>query len=245
MNTWTPVDYEKEAPKVGPMKKSRRKIRFNILERVKKNLYQDFVHADENASDSFENKQLMIDTPLIEDDVKTESCLVTPKTFKDNVEICRLHLGDERYVVVKPFAGKIQVHIRLYEVGFRGPYPTKKGVALNLEMWKKLEERYVEDIDEAVKLFANKEIEVETRIHIGSNFHVSVKKPFARVDVRRWFLSDDAKEIVPTRKGISLTFEQWDHVKNAMKLVRQLLSDELEKVTFCEESNDHQNQLGF
>ncbi|KAJ8297591.1 hypothetical protein KUTeg_024122 [Tegillarca granosa] len=78
--------------------------------------------------------------------------------------------------------------------------------------------------------------EVDTRIHLGSNFHVSVKRPFARVDVRRRFLPDDANEIVPTRRGISITFQQWSNT---------IFSDELDKVTFCEDSNDHQNPLGW
>ncbi|KAJ8303809.1 hypothetical protein KUTeg_018732 [Tegillarca granosa] len=238
MNTWTPVDFEKEIPKVGPMKKSRKKIRFNILEKVKKNLNNDVANTDENASDSFDNKLVINNAnDKIEDDAITDNCSEVVKTFKNNVEICRVHLGDERYLVVKPFAGKIQVHLRLYQVGFRGSYPTKKGVALNLEMWKKLEERYIEDIDYAIKNFDNKEEEINTRIHLG--------RPFARVDVRRWFMPADDHEIVPTQKGVSLTFKQWDYVKNAMQLVRQLLGEELDKVTFCEDSNDHQNQLGY
>lgn len=167
------------------------------------------------------------------------------ETVSENDERCRWHVGDERYVVVKPFKGELKVHIRQYEKGDNGLFPTNRGIALNLEKWKKLEELYSEEIDQSVAQFRNATEEVDLMQHLGSNYYVSVKRPVARVDIRRWFLPPNASEIKPTRKGISLTFQQWNHVKGAMKLIKQLLTKELDEIVYCEYSNDHQNQMGF
>ncbi|KAJ8311293.1 hypothetical protein KUTeg_011154 [Tegillarca granosa] len=130
------------------------------------------------------------------------NCLNPVGPLREGDELCRLHLGDERYVVLKSFKGVMQVHIRQFEIGAKGPFPTSKGVALNLEKWKKLEEMHADDIDLSVNNFDKNDENVACKIHLGSNYYVSVKKPIARVDIRRWFLPLDSDVIVPTKKGI-------------------------------------------
>lgn len=221
----------------GPLKIERTKYRSDILSQFKKNSKQE----ECNGSKLKEEQTLIID-----DDLVTESCLDKPKVRPDNVEICNFHLGDERYVVAKPYKGKMQVHIRQFEIGDRGRYPTTRGVALNLEKWKKLEEVYVKDIDYIVENFRHgEEKTLNCKIHLGSNIYITVKHPIARVDIRCWWLPQDRDEVVPTKKGISLTFAQWDNLKNSMTLIKELLSEELEEVVFCENSNDHLNQMGY
>ncbi|KAJ8319640.1 hypothetical protein KUTeg_002820 [Tegillarca granosa] len=240
MSSSTPVCSIPEISQFGPIKKeSRKKIRYEVLKKVKKNLQSDF---DRESVNNYE--PLVIDD-TIHDDKLTETCLDTPKTFQDNVELCRLHLGDERYVVAVPFKGELKIHIRQYEVGNKGRYPTNRGVALNLEKWKKLEELYSSEVDTLINKFDREGETVDCKYHLGSNFYVSVKRLIARVDIRRWFLPQDAENIVPTRKGISLTFAQWNYVKSAMSLIRQLLRKELDETDFCENSGDHHNQMGY
>ena len=77
--------------------------------------------------------------------------------------------------------------------------------------------------------------------HLGRNFYVTVKSGFRLVNIRRWFIPDGQEELVASRTGIALTFQQWEKLEAAMPVVEELLQGELDNVTFCEES--HQNQL--
>ncbi|KAJ8309891.1 hypothetical protein KUTeg_011756 [Tegillarca granosa] len=60
----------------------------------------------------------------------------------------------------------MQVHIRQFELGVKGPFPTSKAVALNLEKWKKLEEIYVDDIGLIVTNFDEN---VDCKINLETN----------------------------------------------------------------------------
>ena len=134
------------------------------------------------------------------------------------------------------------IHIRHYDRRDDGTlFPTKKGIALNLEKWKKLQYCYLENIDSAVDQYRDSK-SVDFIIHLGGNYHVSLKSGFPLVNIRRWFVPGDQQELTPTKTGIALTFLQWEKLKSAMPLVEELLNGELGKVSFCEGS--HQNQEG-
>ncbi|KAJ8311904.1 hypothetical protein KUTeg_010544 [Tegillarca granosa] len=241
MNDTTPLNAEQEVSRFGPLRKEKKRkvLRLNIFDPVKRNLQSDFNQLVETKNEDEENKLTIVD------DEATENCLNPVGPLREGDELCRLHLGDERYVVLKSFKGVMQVHIRQFEIGAKGPFPTSKGVALNLEKWKKLEEMHADDIDLSVNNFDKNDENVACKIHLGSNYYVSVKKPIARVDIRRWFLPLDSDVIVPTKKGISLTFKQWSYLKNSMTVVRQLVSKELDETVYCEQTNDHLNQMGY
>ncbi|KAJ8299912.1 hypothetical protein KUTeg_021431 [Tegillarca granosa] len=76
--------------------------------------------------------------------------------------------GDEQYVVVEPFKGELKVHIRQYEKGINGLFPTNRGIVLHLEKWKKLEELYSEKADQSVTRFHNAGEEVNFMQHLGT-----------------------------------------------------------------------------
>ena len=223
-----------EVSQAGPVKKERKKLRLEVLNKVKRNLGDDFeksLREDENARDGFESNLVMDDGS---------------KTFQDGVQLCMFHLGGERYVVAQPFNGKMLIHIREYGMDSKRTvrYPTKRGIALDLEKFKKMAELCHDDVNRAIEdSKAGKP--VDYRHHLGSNIYVTVQSGWPSVNIRKWFLPKDAAEVVPTRKGMALTFEQWSFMKGAMDLVKQLLREQWDKVIFCEFSEDHQNQLGF
>lgn len=136
----TPVSNIFKLGKVGK-RKNTRKIESNVKEALRRKLYSSentTNFQEENACDS----PLVIDEdtvqlPEIPDDDMTENCLHKPLVIKDNVELCKFGLGENRYVVAKQFMGKLQVLIREYANGHNGLYPTKKGIALDLEKFKK------------------------------------------------------------------------------------------------------------
>ena len=157
-------------------------------------------------------------------------------------QLCQIDIGNACYVVGNMFKGQMLIHVRKYDRRNDGMlFPTKKGIALNLEKWKKLQYCYLENIDSALNQYRDSK-PVDLTLHLGGNYHVSVKSGFPLVNIRRWFVPGDRQELTPTKTGIALTFLQWEKLKSAMPLVEELLNGELDKVSFCEES--HQNQEG-
>ena len=156
-------------------------------------------------------------------------------------QICQIDIGNDCYVVGKVFKGQMLIHIRQY--GRRGDgtlLSTKKGIALDLEKWKKACCKqdaidFVFDEYRAPRL-------VDYMSHLGRNFFVSVKTDFALVNIRRWFIPDGQQELVATKTGIALNFQQWDKLKDAMIVVEDLLEGELDNVVFCKKR--HHNQMG-
>ncbi|OWF45232.1 Activated RNA polymerase II transcriptional coactivator p15 [Mizuhopecten yessoensis] len=216
---------------------------------------------DENARESFEEEPdvlIIDDSPIKKVKMETSKCsmhgagvdLKSPlkeksKDIEEN-KLCQLDIGNDHYVVASRFQGRLYIHIRIYE---KRPdnttYPTKKGITLDLEKWTKLMTWYSDDVDEAIKGYDDETKDTDLKIHLGSNYHVSLNTGYPVVNIRRWFLSDNEKEIKPTRKGITLTFRQWGKVKDAMTVLKDFIGKELENVTFCEMAEDHQNQMGM
>lgn len=208
-----------------------------------------FTDIDESASDGYDLPgRLRINTSkdsslnlLAKDNTK---CWM--KTGVEQVgeqqQLCQIDIGNNCYVVGKTFKGQMLIHVRQYDRrDDRTLFPTKKGIALNLEKWKKLQYCYLENIDSALDQYRDSK-PVDLTLHLGGNYHVSVKSGFPLVNIRRWFVPGDQQELTPTKTGIALTFLQWEKLKSAMFLVEELLNLELDKVSFCEES--HQNQEG-
>ena len=157
-------------------------------------------------------------------------------------QLCQIDIGNGCYVVGNTFKGQMLIHVRKYEKRDDGKlFPTKRGIALNLEKWKKLQYWCLENIDSALEQYRDSK-SVDFMVHLGGNYHVSVKSGYPLVNIRRWFTPEDREELTPTKTGIALTFLQWDKLKSAMLLVEELLNGELDKVCFCEET--HQNQEG-
>ena len=150
--------------------------------------------------------------------------------------------------------GDWYVHIRFYETSPTGKlFPSKNGMAMPLDKYKKLTEE-VEEIDEALRKLEeagedkNEEIKDENEEplyekHLGENIYVRVEKGFKRVDIRKWWLPESEKTIQPTRKGVSLQTELWEDLKRTFPAFKDHLKQELDHVRYCEE--DHHNQMGM
>ena len=206
--------------------------------------------VDENASDGYDQPgRLVIDTSnncsenmpandWSEHWMKT----VCGRIGDQQEQLCQIDLGNQCYVVGKLFKGQMFIHVRRYDRRDDGTlFPTKKGIALNLEKWKKLQYCFLENVDSAVGQYQDSK-PVDLFIHLGGNYHVSVKSGYPLVNIRRWFVPEGQETLTPTKAGIALTFLQWEKLKSAMLLVEELLNGELDNVNFCEES--HQNQIG-
>lgn len=204
---------------------------------------------DESASDGYDWPGRLVIATSKDSSVNLPAYDNTEHWMKTGVEqvgeqqqLCQIDIGNDCYVVGNTFKGQMLIHVRKYERKDDGTlFPTKKGIALNLGKWKKLQYCYLENIDSAVDQYRDSK-PVDLTLHLGGNYHVSVKSGFPLVNIRRWFVPRDQQELTPTKTGIALTFLQWEKLKSAMSLVEELLSGELDKISFCEES--HQNQEG-
>lgn len=155
---------------------------------------------------------------------------------------CMLSIGGDIFVVANEWCDKLMIHIRKYEKNSANTYiPTKKGIALNLSQWVLLE-MYVNDIDNAIgKMIDDVDGNPEMTFHFGNGVYVSVNRIYPTVDVRQRWKIPDSSQIVPTKKGISLTYDKWEALKETFTEVRQVVP-ELEDITPCILGENHQEQ---
>lgn len=136
-------------------------------------------------------------------------------------------VGEEVYLVCKPFRDQLYVHVRLYE----GKIPTKTGVGIILSRWKTLNDCFDE---------VNHHLDIKIRFdrHLGGNYFVTVDNDV--VDLRKWWMADDGL-LKPSYKGITLSKDQWTRLIEQSIELNKLLAEELDGLVDC----FHQNQETF
>lgn len=207
-----------------------------IKKRVQRKRLYSATNLDDNAQDGYGVLRLDFD----EDKEKKQ-----PETKQENTTICQLDIGREVYVVAQTFQGRTYVHVRRYGKRLDGGiFPTKTGISLDLEKWKKIHELQSDNIDESIRDYQEGKT-IHYKSHLGDNYFVTLNTGYPLINIRKWFVPEGQKELVPTRKGIALTFEQWDKLKDSTIVVREFIGEELDRVTYCEFSDSHQNQMGF
>ena len=155
-----------------------------------------------------------------------------------------INIGDNVFLVVNEWDGEVLIHIRKYDKNSADKnIPTKKGIALRMTQWQLLE-MYTGDIDEAIGRLMDENEASEMTLHLGRGVYVTVSKDYPTVDVRQRWIPPESTEIVPTKKGISLTYDKWEALKEAFPEVRAAIP-ELENNEPCILSEDHMNQEGM
>jgi hypothetical protein len=137
-----------------------------------------------------------------------------------------VHLGNARYVVYGELTDTAVLRIQEcdYKV-FNGEKQQSKMIRFTMQQWFDLVGS-VDAINEGINEFE------ETKIHIGNNTYVRVQAQRSKVDFREYFMPEDAKcrldvppnqfeaTLIPTRRGISLTYEEWGaFVKKGIPLI--------------------------
>lgn len=155
---------------------------------------------------------------------------------------CMLPIGGDIFVVPNEWCDKLLIHIRKYEKNSTGAYiPTKKGIALNLPQWVLLE-MYASDIDDDIgQMIDDVDGNPEMTFHLGKGVYVTVNRIYPTVDVRQRWMIPNSSQVVPTKKGISLTYDKWEALKGTFTEVRQVVP-ELENIVPCILGEDHQEQ---
>ena len=128
------------------------------------------------------------------------------------------HLGKELYLFESVWDNIHYVNLR--EVIFRNgqSYPTKRGISLTLSRFKELMDNY-DMIRETILQYDQQEVSLN--IHLGGNWFVSIHHGFPVVNIRKFCLPDNASHVVPTKKGIVLTFGQFECLRNASGIMER------------------------
>ena len=167
----------------------------------------------------------------------------------DNV----VHLGRDIYLTTNIWNGRRLIHIRQfhkYSESATKMYPVKdgKGVCLSLENYLDLQAKLNEICDAFKNECQEMDGAVSFKHHIGGNMYISKHLLYDIVNIRRWFIPGDAERIeenlIPTKKGIGLTIDEWKVF--SMEGVNYLQTlPEIKNGIPCNLSDSHQNQLGM
>ncbi|KAL4231826.1 Transcriptional coactivator [Mactra antiquata] len=156
---------------------------------------------------------------LTEDQTNQTNLRLTPRYSQ--------HIGKEVYLFDSVFNGNTYIHVRKL---LNNKIPTKDGISLTLQRCNELFIS-LSYLDSAVNLM---ELNQETfyRRHLGGNWHVSVESGFKCVDIRQFWLPEGASEMRATRKGVSLTFQQYKELRNGLSVIDSFVP-ELRDVVPC------------
>ena len=164
--------------------------------------------CDHNTQDGFQEK-LIIDLTGGEKDEKPcywtgchDDRHIAGECPTKEGDLCRIHIGNNLYLVVTLFNGERKIHVRVFETPSGLPmYPTKKGVTLDLTKWKRLTQSF-SVIDEAITKYKDG-ADIHVLRHLGSNFRLTLDSGFPVVHIRHWYTQPGGTELRPsTFKGI-------------------------------------------
>jgi len=143
-------------------------------------------------------------------------------------EFCKFHIGDNHYVLFNLFQGKLKVHIRKYTLEI---YPTKKGITLDLKQFQTLSGECYDRMNSHLA-GCNTGTLTDFRFNLGNHIYITHNVQWRhKIDLRQWFIPKDTTEVLPTAKGVVLTFEQWSNLKPAFMLIRQLIRNQWENLS--------------
>lgn len=126
-----------------------------------------------------------------------------------------LRLGERNvFVHVKPFQGKVLIHLRKYE-GEGDLYPTKKGIALSPGEWNALKDKVSTINIEIEKKKLDPKHEPNVKVNLGRGgvkLAYNQFNGFQLVNVRLYF--EENGELYPTQKGIAMNLKEWQTLQD-------------------------------
>jgi len=127
---------------------------------------------------------------------------------------CIYEISHNRYVKVSLWRGQLYFHLRDFIKGAKKRYPSGTGVALSIQQWLFLT-NLKNEINQACTSSLEGE-KINKCWHLGGNKKVSVHSGYKKVDIRQFFLPPDDPELSPSKKGISLSFAEWEKLANIL-----------------------------
>lgn len=147
-------------------------------------------------------------------DIVSPQHLELPTQFDQDGYLFTVNLGEDVFVTVNEFRNKVLIHVRKHERKANGKLlPTKKGASFTTSRWKELL-TCLNEVDRNVQACRCSGEDNQFRRNLGGDWNISVTRKFQRVDIRKFWMPGNAKTLVPTRKGIALTFVQFAQFLN-------------------------------
>ena len=97
-------------------------------------------------------------------------------------------------------------------------------------------------IEESIEKCKKDENFQDFKVHIGGGVYATIDKNFKKVDFRRFWKPTDEEQPIPTKSGISLTFEEFRLFVSLIPEIETV--DAFKNAKLCILSDDHQNQEG-
>ena len=222
-----------------------RGLRMALMKAGQTDLSKLLTDSEDTMSDY--EKKLTMARSLVAKTVKKQYVPNKPKSEPvarqmSQDERCRISLDDfnELFLTAVSFKDKINIHIRHFTEANNDLIPTKKGVTFPLSRWLMFES-ILSDIQNHLENRTNEE---EMKWHIGGGVYVSITPGYNTVDIRHFWKPDDALELIPTRKGVTLNKHKLTRLLQAIEEMQQCVP-ELNDTELCAFSESHQNQLGM
>jgi hypothetical protein len=144
-------------------------------------------------------------------------------------------LGNERYLVLKPFYGQLKIHIRQYVRHPNGvAYPTKQGICLTPSHFAAL----IHCKDAVCREISKDGMNAAFKFHLGDGIFVSSSAGYPLIHIRRHFLPEGVMCDVPTKKGIALRMKEWYAIVRQLEGIKQRSTEIAQAVPCCD---NHQN----
>ena len=151
-------------------------------------------------------------------DISTACSVIANKPFRKNY-----HLGGKKCAI---FHGERDVidHIQIKE--WDGKVVLKEGVKLNRSRFVMILHN-VEIINHTLEKILKGEDGLNSRIHIGASYYLSVNSPYKTVAIRMWRKGGNG-EYFPTKCGITMSCGEWDEFT---KISNKIYSERMEIFT--------------
>ena len=151
-------------------------------------------------------------------DISTACSVIVNKPFRKNY-----HLGGKKYAI---FHGERDVidHIQIKE--WDGKVVLKEGVKLNRSRFLMILHN-VKIINHTLEKILKGEDGLNSRIHIGASYYLSVNSPYKTVAIRMWRKGGNG-EYFPTKSGITMSCGEWDEFT---KISNKIYSERMEIFT--------------
>jgi len=105
---------------------------------------------------------------------------------------------------------------------------------------------YFHQLDEDAKEINNKTRDVNTLLHIGDGYHVSIKSAYSCIDFRAYYVPYGLThcDCRPGRLGIALRLDEWSDLKLRIDSIHAA-HPEFANATSCTTNADHQTTEGW
>ncbi len=117
----------------------------------------------------------------------------------------------------------------------------QENIDLTAASWKNLCSVVVQIDKEIERLLRGDRVDVE--IHVGRKVYVTLIMDYMYVDLRDFYFSERRSEILPSARGIALSFDEWNNLKDLMPEILEEFPI-LNSVLLCHENPTHYNLEG-